>query len=214
MLGDFPWDFVFGNLWYWTIFGHNCCLSMCTQRHIFRFFLKIRTPKIHIFFYLDACGSVPNVRIYFLLSQRMFMIPIGTILRHAWFAHIGTSRIPLWFYVRKTLCSNFNIVCHMFEYHVRLLIVFFRSIFSILCNRKVCAHMWHILSGLTLFFSFFQFWQKTNLQKHPIFRKFFEVVGAFTFLSEKMDKTYFKQYLDSLGHEKHNFSRHNEIKVL
>ena len=49
----------------------------------FWIFSEKKTLKMHQFFLLDACGSVPNVRTYFLLSQRMYMIPIGTIVRHA-----------------------------------------------------------------------------------------------------------------------------------
>ncbi len=81
----------------------------------------------------------------------------------------------------------------------------------------MCTHVVHFIKIKPYFFSFFQFWQK-KFGKTPHFCKFFEVGGAFAFLSEKMGnynyKTYFKQYLDSLRHEKRNFSRHNETKVL
>ena len=72
---------------------HTWCADMW---HTLYWNLSTRPLKIHLFFHLDACGTVPNVRTYFWLSQRMYMIPIGTIMRHAWFAHIGTPRIAPW----------------------------------------------------------------------------------------------------------------------
>ena len=51
-----------------------------------------------------------------------------------------------------------------------------------------------------------------------IFGNFFEVGGVFAFSSEKMGsynyKTYFKQGLDSLRHEKRKFSRHNDKSIV
>ena len=60
----------------------NHRLKFSAHPNVFQY-AEQKDPKMHLFFHLDACWSVPNVRTYFLLSQRMYMIPICTILRHA-----------------------------------------------------------------------------------------------------------------------------------
>ncbi len=57
----------------------------------------------------------------------------------------------------------------------------------------MCTHVAHFIRINSYFFSFFQFWQK-KFGKTPHFCKFFEVGGAFAFLSEKMRNYKYKTY--------------------
>ncbi len=58
-------------------------VSVCAPKGTFWIFSEKKDPKNTPICHLDTCGSVPNVRTYFLLSLRMYMTPIGTIVRHA-----------------------------------------------------------------------------------------------------------------------------------
>ena len=120
-------------------------MSVCAPRAAFLDFFWKNTLK-YTYFHFDACGDVPNVRTYILFSQKMYLLPICTILIHTLLALLGSPRITICFCEEKR-CVRI-LIYHMSAYHVCLTIVLGRYISSILCNRKTCIHMWHILSGL------------------------------------------------------------------
>ena len=129
------------------------------QRTRFWNFVKNYPKNTHICSLrcMRECAWCPHI---------LFSFTIGPIMRHAWFAHICTQNCTINLYKKNVVFELEHKECHMSAYHVCLINAFCGYICYILCNIKVYAHMWHILSRLNPIFLYIlvkiQLWLKKS----------------------------------------------------